>query len=371
MMSIGTERSIRVALRRAFAGWSRRWRGSYCVAARRLRACRSAWASRCSSRSRCARRCHISHCCRRPRRGRRGHSWLRRQAAPRPSMRAGRRCVGLPERRCSRASSAYRRPRRCAGIPACSAWHRQCRPGAYRDGVRGLSVDFQPKPLPRGLVEFDAPSDSGGNAFGWRTRRTCAGASRKCWILVARVDRVALSDDGRFAPPARPRKAASPRHHCRCGSGAPTPRVLRSRARQAGSEIRRWAMPACRCRRMAVGGGVQMGDAPIAQRDTLKRLTSWCSMNVRGRGWVHRTRCAARSFARRTGRGGARDCSVAGGSPAIAFARSSQAMTDAEQCDWCRSGAMTMRCMRGSPGTRDQSRRADRRSRCLPYRSGH
>lgn len=165
-----------------------------------------------------------------------------------------------------------------------------------RDGVRGLAVDFRPTPLPRGLVELDAPSNAvAGNAFriDGSAHELRGGVAELLDPGRARVDRVVLSDDGRFGLGATTRVpgAAVFTLRLRDANGrvvedigvplqveaSPAPRVLLL-AGAPGPEVkylRRWARDAGvpMQAQMTVGGGVQLGDTPIAlNADTLKRF---------------------------------------------------------------------------------------------------
>jgi hypothetical protein len=156
-----------------------------------------------------------------------------------------------------------------------------------RDAARGYAVEFQPNALPRGLRELDAPSQAvAGNAFQvhGRAQDLRGGMAELLDPARVRVDRVPLPDDGRFTLSATTRVSGAARFTLRLRDAsqrnvedialpmqvdAPVaPRVLLL-AGAPGPEIknlRRWARDAgvSMQAQLAVGGGVQLGDAPIA-----------------------------------------------------------------------------------------------------------
>src|SRR5690606_30494979 len=70
-----------------------------------------------------------------------------------------------------------------------------------RDAARGLAVDFEPPPLPRGLVELQAPARAApGAAFDvhGRVNRAEGGQARLLDPAGQAVDAVELDDSGSF-----------------------------------------------------------------------------------------------------------------------------------------------------------------------------
>lgn len=165
-----------------------------------------------------------------------------------------------------------------------------------RDAVRGYAVTFVPTALRRGLIELDAPAQAvagGAFAINARAHDLRGGSAELRDPAGARVDRVALADDGRFTLRATTRVAgaavftlrlrdagqriveevavplevtaqAAPRVLLLAGAPGPEVKYLRRWARDAGIALQA---------QMSVGGGAQLGDAPIAlNAATLKGL---------------------------------------------------------------------------------------------------
>lgn len=165
-----------------------------------------------------------------------------------------------------------------------------------RDATRGYAITFDAPALPRNLVELDAPTQVvAGGAFTLHGRANAlrGGVAELLDPGRRRVDRAALSDDGRFALGATTRVPGAAVFTLRLRDArqrivedialplqvdAPSaPRVLLL-AGAPGPEIkylRRWARDAGLTlhTQMSVGGGTQLGDAPIAlTAATLKRF---------------------------------------------------------------------------------------------------
>jgi hypothetical protein len=160
-----------------------------------------------------------------------------------------------------------------------------------RDAMRGLALEFQPGPLPRGLVELEAPTMTvAGGEFrvSGRAHDLPGGFIELLDPGLQRVDRVALPADGRFTLTATTRipgaavfglrlrdaeqrvvedielpvqTEAQPAPCVLLLAGAPGPEVkfLRRWARDAGLAMHT---------RIGTGGGMQVGDAPIALNTT-------------------------------------------------------------------------------------------------------
>ncbi|WP_119718211.1 carboxypeptidase regulatory-like domain-containing protein [Cognatilysobacter tabacisoli] len=155
-----------------------------------------------------------------------------------------------------------------------------------RDAARGLDIAFDPDPLPRGLVELDAPAQAqvgavfhvDGRANGLR-----GGVAELLDPGRQRVDRVALAQDGRFRLSGTARVAGAAGFLLRLRDSRqqtvedidvplqvvaePPPRIL-VLAGAPGPEVkflRRWARDAGlpMHTRIDAGGGLQLGDAPI------------------------------------------------------------------------------------------------------------
>ena len=157
-----------------------------------------------------------------------------------------------------------------------------------RDALRGgIAVAFDPAPLPRGLVELEAPqlvATGAGFQVGGRTNDLRGGYAELLDPGRRRVDRVALDAQGRFVVNGLARMPGAAVFTLRLRDGAqrvvedvevpvlveslPAPRVL-VLAGAPGPEVkylRRWARDAglSMHTQIAVGGGVQLGDAPLA-----------------------------------------------------------------------------------------------------------
>ncbi|QSX74711.1 hypothetical protein HIV01_016315 [Lysobacter arenosi] len=156
-----------------------------------------------------------------------------------------------------------------------------------RDAVRGLAVEFTANALPRGLVELQAPRQVVAGAdfvVAGRAHDLRGGSAELLDPGRRRVDRVALPADGRFTLTASPRVAGTASFTIRLrdarqaivedvelpvqATAATPPRVLLM-AGAPGPEVkylRRWARDAGLTlqTQVSVGGGMQLGDAPIA-----------------------------------------------------------------------------------------------------------
>ena len=156
-----------------------------------------------------------------------------------------------------------------------------------RDAASDVSVEFSPQPLPRGLFELHSPERVGaGDEFdiAGRVGGVEGGTVELLDPALRRVDRATLARDGRFALSATSRGDGSAMFRLRLLdtrqrvveeldvpvqietpaparvlvlAGAPNPEV---------KYLRRWledaGLPAQT--QMTVGGGVQLGDAPMA-----------------------------------------------------------------------------------------------------------
>jgi len=165
-----------------------------------------------------------------------------------------------------------------------------------RDAVRGMAVDFKAPPLPRGVVELEAPTQAtAGAAFlvNGRANDLRGGVAQLLDPSGARVDQMALKDDGRFALGGTTRVAGDASFTLRLRDAQrkvvedvaiplqvdapPVPRVLLL-AGAPGPEVkylRRWARDAglAMQTQMAAGGGIELGDAPLAlNAATLKQF---------------------------------------------------------------------------------------------------
>lgn len=165
-----------------------------------------------------------------------------------------------------------------------------------REAAAGLPVTFDPIPLPRGLVQLDAPSHAAlGREF--RVSGRVNGVDDGMVELLdpgrQRVDRVALGEGGRFSLTASARVAGAALFTARVRDARqrlvdeisvpvqvdsePPPRVLLL-AGASGPEVkflRRWARDAglAMHTQIAAGGGLQLGDAPMAlNAGTLSRF---------------------------------------------------------------------------------------------------
>lgn len=156
-----------------------------------------------------------------------------------------------------------------------------------RDAASGLFVEFAPMPLPRGVLELHSPERVGaGDEFGVAGR---AGGVEGGTIELLdparrRVDRATLARDGQFALSATARGDGSAMFSLRLLDSrqrvveeldvpvqieTPAPARVLVLAGAPNPEVkflRRWledaGLPAQT--QMTVGGGVQLGDAPVA-----------------------------------------------------------------------------------------------------------
>ncbi|HEY5805195.1 MAG TPA: carboxypeptidase regulatory-like domain-containing protein [Lysobacter sp.] len=156
-----------------------------------------------------------------------------------------------------------------------------------RDAVRGLSLEFTASELPRGLVELEAPREVVAGAdfvVGGRAHDLRGGFAELIDPGRRRVDRVALPADGRFTLTASPRVPGTASFVVRLRDArqavvedvelplqatAPTPPRVLLLAGAPGPEVkylRRWVRDAGLSlqTQVSVGGGTQLGDAPVA-----------------------------------------------------------------------------------------------------------
>ncbi len=156
-----------------------------------------------------------------------------------------------------------------------------------RDAARGLSIEFVAPPLPRGLVEVDAPQRiATGDEFriSGRAAQLAGGQAELLDPARRSVDRVAIGVDGRFALSGAARGPGGATFAIGLRDAqqrvveqadvplqieAPAPARVLVLAGAPGPEVkylRRWlddaGLPSHA--QIAVGGGVQLGDAPIA-----------------------------------------------------------------------------------------------------------
>ena len=184
-----------------------------------------------------------------------------------------------------------------------------------RDAASGLSIEFAPSALPRGLVEVDAPQRIAvGDEFhiAGRAAQLAGGLAELIDPARRPVDRVAITDDGRFRLTGTARGAGGVTFRIRLRDArkrvveeadvpllvdAMTPPRVLVLAGAPGPEVkylRRWlddaGLPAQA--QIAVGGGVQLGDTPIAlNAESLSRYDvaiiderAWSSMGEAQRG---------------------------------------------------------------------------------------
>lgn len=155
-----------------------------------------------------------------------------------------------------------------------------------RDVARGLDIDYLPAPLPRGIVQLQAPRQvAAGDAFQvhGRAHSVAGGVVELIDPATQRVDRLLLPEDGRFT--------------LNGASRVPGPAIFRLRLRDARQQVleeiplplqttrgaplrvlllagapspelkylRRWASDAGLQlhTQISVGGGLQLGDAPL------------------------------------------------------------------------------------------------------------
>lgn len=156
-----------------------------------------------------------------------------------------------------------------------------------RDAMRGLALDFNAAALPRGLVELAPPSRvvAGGQFHvAGRAERLSGGFAELLDPARQRVDRVALGADGRFALTATTRVSGAAIYLLRLRDARqqvvedielplqveadPAPRVLvlAGAPNPELKYLRRWARDAglAMHTQVGAGGGMQLGDAPIA-----------------------------------------------------------------------------------------------------------
>lgn len=165
-------------------------------------------------------------------------------------------------------------------------------PPRDRDAVRdGVSVRFDPVGLPRGVVELESPSvvaAGAGFQVGGRANDLRGGYAELLDPGRRRVDRVAVYTQGRFVVnglarvpgaavftlrlrdaaqrvvedvevPMLVESPAAPRVLVLAGAPGPEVKYLRRWARDAGLAMHT---------QLSVGGGVQLGDAPLAMNAT-------------------------------------------------------------------------------------------------------
>lgn len=187
-----------------------------------------------------------------------------------------------------------------------------------RDAVRGLAVTFSPAPLPRGLVELQAPGHVPAGRRWQATGRGHGLAGGSVELLApsgARVDRSALDADGHFTVSATTRDAGLADYRLRLLdrggrvvdsrvlplvvaparrlrvlvlAGAPDPELkyLRRWARDAGLRLEA---------RIELGAGMRIGDAPpgldAKTLDALDLLVldqrSWAALGAGQRAALH------------------------------------------------------------------------------------
>lgn len=156
-----------------------------------------------------------------------------------------------------------------------------------RDAMRGLALDFDAAALPRGLVELALPSRvvAGGQFHvAGRAERLAGGFAELLDPARQRVDRVALGAEGRFALTATTRVPGAAIYLLRLRDARqqvvedvelplqveadPAPRVLvlAGAPNPELKYLRRWARDAglAMHTQVGAGGGMQLGDAPIA-----------------------------------------------------------------------------------------------------------
>lgn len=210
--------------------------------------------------------------------------------APRAQLAAGDAAVALPE--APARSDVERAPDLATAL--------RRRPGTQRvrvigaglelrdlDAASTIAIEFTPPPLPRGLVELAAPARiAAGDEFRISGRAAQLAGGQVELLDPARrpVDRVAIADDGRFMVtgtargtggmrfrlrlhderkrvveeadvPLQVQEAAPPRVLVLAGAPGPEVKFLRRWLDDAGLPMHA---------QIAVGGGVQLGDAPIS-----------------------------------------------------------------------------------------------------------
>ncbi len=153
--------------------------------------------------------------------------------------------------------------------------------------MQGIALEFVPAPLPRGLVELAAPQHAAaGGEFriAGRAQDLKGGVAELLDPGSQRVDRVPLDADGRFALGATTRVPGVAIYRLRLRDAQqrqvedvalplqidadPAPRVLvlAGAPNPEWKYLRRWALDAglAMHTQIAAGGGMQLGDAPIA-----------------------------------------------------------------------------------------------------------
>lgn len=156
-----------------------------------------------------------------------------------------------------------------------------------RDAVGGLAIEFQPMPLPRGVVEFTAPVRvAAGSVFqvGGRVASMRGGFVELMDPARQRADQWPLPADGRFALGATTRTPGLAIFRLRLldatrkpvedlevplhvvDEAAPRLLILAGAPNPELKFLRRWAADAgvSTHAQVSAGGGMQLGDAPIA-----------------------------------------------------------------------------------------------------------
>ncbi|WP_407351055.1 carboxypeptidase regulatory-like domain-containing protein [Luteimonas sp. R10] len=156
-----------------------------------------------------------------------------------------------------------------------------------RDALGGIALEFEPSPLPAGLVALWAPERvAAGGAFrvAGRVHGVDGGSVELLDPAGRRVDAATLADDGGFAVVGSARAPGTVRFALRVRDGErdtveevavplwvaaePAPRVLllAGAPNPEFKHLRRWAADAGMAlhAQVAVGGGVVLGDAPVA-----------------------------------------------------------------------------------------------------------
>ncbi len=160
-------------------------------------------------------------------------------------------------------------------------------PARDLEAVQGFSVDFDPTPLPRGIVELHSPQNVYRGERWQVTGRAAQVPGGSVELLdpgQRTVARVALDKDGRFALDADARMPGTAMFRLRLldakqhrieeidlplltrESASPRVLVLAGGANPELKYLRRWALDAgARLHtQITLGAGMQMGDAPIA-----------------------------------------------------------------------------------------------------------
>ena len=165
-----------------------------------------------------------------------------------------------------------------------------------REAARGLTLRFDPAPLPRGVVRLDAPSVvAAGSTFaiGGRVEGVNGGAVELLDPADQRVHRAALPASGEFALRGAARAPGTAMFTLRVRdaqrglvediavplsiASTPAPRVwlLAGAPNPELKYLRRWAADAGLSlhTQLSVGGGLQLGDAPLPMNAaTLQRF---------------------------------------------------------------------------------------------------